>query len=241
MGIDRWPALAGVALAVGACEKQATESAPSGSASAATPTTPEAAPDAAQKPPAPTRSPRDMDVAELQQKLGCKQRRVKGACEVLAAFAKAERWDGKTPSGDGRWIGRFYTVEQGEETAELRAIRAHQVPLAKVGPHELPLMVGTAEIPDRFLPFVKKMAARVERGRKARRRSHAYKFMADFKPEQEWGAINTEGVSVLLLFTDQPVYLRKRERKELFWVSPAERGSAKPGDGTYAKLWMVVW
>lgn len=185
-------------------------------------------------------NPADVDPVKLQKLLKCSKGRGKKACAVLEGFAQAERWTGDTPSGDGRWMGMMHRVQKGEETSEIVAFRARKVPTAKVGPHELPLMVSTSPIPDHLLPFARKLVGKLGRGSKPNMRNPVFKFLRESEPKKEWGAINTDGVSVNLI-SDEPVYLRKEGRKRLYWVSPSADPAAAPGDGNYGELWMVLW
>jgi hypothetical protein len=222
-------------LATGGCEKKTTPGVPSAMTSAA-----EAPIPAQSAPELERRAPADVDLSKLQKQLKCSGGRAKKACGVLEAFAKAEQWTGDTPSGDGRWMGLMHRVTKGEETTEIIALRARRVPTAKVGPYELPLMVSTSPIPDHISPFAKKLVGKLGRGSKPNMRNPVFKFLRETEPTKEWGAIDTSGISVNLI-SDEPTYLRKEGRKQLYWVSPSAEAAASPGDGSYGKLWMVLW
>lgn len=91
-------------------------------------------------------APDDLDLKGLQKLLACPAEPKGGPCSVLASFAKCMQWNASTPSGDGRWIGHGHRVEGAKTTEEFTIFRARRVPQNEVGPGQLPLKIGIANI-----------------------------------------------------------------------------------------------
>lgn len=193
-------------------------------------------------PPAPRAAPRDLELASLEADLGCKGGRGgKKACRILAEFAAAERWEGKLQSGMKRLMGKAYVVEKGTEREELSLVLAKTVPLAKVGPGELPLLLGTAPVPDEQRSPAEKLYKRLARGDTPRRADQVLPYVETFEPAEEiLGAVSTEGKS-LLFAGETEVHVRQQGIKKLLLVRLDIRPSARKGDGVYSEVWSVIW
>jgi hypothetical protein len=227
-----------VGLLLVACEKSATGPTPVASASAS-------AEVASEPPRAPRVAPLDVEVAKLQKALRCGATERDDACGVLARFAKAGRFILDVPSGEGRWFGRAYVVEQGKERFQYVTMLARRLPTARVGPGELPLSVGIDPLPGQFVVFGQDLWSGLEssKGRRAKKKNPAFGYLKAYAPKAERGAMNTQGASVQTLgeIGEDTGYFRQESLKRIYLVRPATAGAAAPGDGTYAALWMAVW
>jgi len=224
-------------LGLAACEQPpAPDAAPAGSAA------PSAAPSAqtAAEPPPPP--PDDLDVAELQAALKCAASAKSGPCAILAKAASCSPWGASVPSGEGRWIGRASVVAEGKVTDTFAILRLKNVPLAEIGPGQLPAKVALAEIP-KDESSAHGQADRVirafERGDVPPRTNPALEYL---KQRTEWPdapAVRTRGGHVQAI-AQGGLYLCEGPKRQLLAVQRAatRRGS---GDGTYAELWATTW
>jgi hypothetical protein len=224
---------------VSACDKPSSTPAPADSASASEPGPTEA-------PPQPPRAaPPDVNVGKLRNLLKCPAAKGTGACGVLEEFNQASRWILDVPSGEGRWFGKAFVVEKGDEKFQYVTLLAKRLPTAKVGPGELPLSLGMDPIPERLLPFAEELWSGLDRsnGRRAKRKNPAFGYLAEYEPRAARGAMNTTGTSVQSIgeIGEDTSYLRQAGLKKIFLVRPATGAQADTGDGTYAVLWMAVW
>jgi hypothetical protein len=233
-------ATATILVLLTACDKSSEQSQPAASASAE-----QVQPAAPKLPPPPP--PADIDLGALEKSLGCSGRSAKSkgtnACRVVEQFAQAQRFTGDTPSGVGRWFGRAYVVEKGEEKLEYLMLRSRRVPTARVGPGELALMIGREFVAEELRKQAVKLVMGLNQGSRGKKKNLAFREVEAFEPKQERGAVNTKGQSVQLVsdIGDDSVYLRQQTIKRVFMVQTSAGKDAKAGDGVYAELWLVVW
>jgi hypothetical protein len=188
--------------------------------------------------------PADLDVNRLLKQLHCTERDTKHACAVCNEFGKAERFTGKTPSGEGRWFGRATVIENGKERREYRLLLARTLPTARVGKFSLPLGISIAPVPPDLEMEAGRLWTRMSGSRhRGNRKNLVFKQLEALEPKGEQGAINTLGMSVQLIAepTADIGYLRQPSLKKLLLVMPARGLNAAPGDGTYAEFWQAVW
>jgi hypothetical protein len=233
-------ALAGVSMCLQACDTKESPARPAAPAatSAAQATAPP--PVAALPPPVAQQASADIDVAALQKQLGCSTSAGKQACRILAEFAEARRFTGDTPSGDGKWFGNAYTIEKKAEKNELMIFCAKRVGTAQIGPSDLPIRVGFGTLPEDKRAHGQRLAAALSRSDVVGKNNQALPFVKNFTPTGDRGVVPTSGASVRLI-ADETVYVREAAGQKVLLVRPSTRGSAAPGDGTYAELWLATW
>ncbi len=237
-------AMIGLASMLNACEDKSKSTAPVASAAASAEQT-----DAT--PAEPTPSPPDLDLAELRSKLGCTvqkgkkpQKGGKGSCQVLEGFASAGTWDGKTPSGVGKYIGRGYQVLKGVETEVMLVLRAKTVPTAEVGPGEMPIKVDFDPLPEEHELHGHKLVAALASGGVAGKRNQTLPYVEAYEPKKkQWGAVTTKGPSVQLFgeLDDDNIFVRKEGSKKLYFLRVAQGRTVTDGDGTYAEFYLAAW
>jgi len=237
-------AMIGLAAMLNACEEKSKSASPEASA-ALSAVQPEAAPAE------PVESPADLDLAELRSKLGCTVRKGKkpqkggkDSCRILEGFESAGRWDGKTPSGVGRYIGRGYQVAKGVETEVMMVLRAKTVPTAKVGPGEMPIKVGFDPLPDEHKLHGLKLVTALASGGVAGKRNQTLPYVEAYAPKKkQWGAVTTKGPSVQLFgeLDDDTIFVRKQGSKKLYFLRIAQGRTVTDGDGTYAEFYLAAW
>ena len=184
-------------------------------------------------------APRDLDVAALEQDLGCTKASVLRACRILKDFSLAQRFTAKTPSGEGRWIGNAVSVEKGVETSRHLVLWAKTVPTSQVGPGDLPVKAGFDFIPDGLKLQSEKLMRALVRSADPPESNPAYQFAKAFVPSKQRVMANTAGASVHLT-SEESVYLRFAPPRKVYLVNPAP-STAAAGDGVYAELWLGDW
>jgi hypothetical protein len=230
-------------LLVGCQDKTAAPGA-AGSASAATEPT-EAAP-VPPAPPAPKSYPSDLNAAEVTRKLDCKSGKFESACTVWEEFQKAttDRFTGKAPSGESRWFGKIYQVDNGKETTSFAVLVCRPVPTMRVGQSSLPFMISVAPLPPELTQESVKLWRRMSGSRhRGNQKNQSFKYLEAYQPKDEQGVINTTGSSVQLITapTEDVGYLRQVGLKRLLLVRPSRGLHAAPGDGLYAEFWQAIW
>ncbi len=239
-----WPWTSGLLVGLVACQGQSVQSSTTGSASVKPSTTPSVVVPAVSAAPIPKSYPADLNLADVVRKLGCKQGKAKDACAVCKEFETAGRFTGDTPSGQGRWFGKAYRVQKGEQTTEYWVLVSRHVPTATVGPSSLPLSVSIAPVPSELWVEGARLFSSMSHSRhRGSRRNLAMKFVEAYEPKEGQGAINTTGASVQLIAAiGQDIgYLRQPSLKRLLVVRPSRAMDAAPGDGVYAELWQAAW
>jgi hypothetical protein len=230
----------GVGLALWApssCSKARSESAPPAPAISAQPKA--EAPASAAAAPAPRAS--DIEPASYQKPLGCSGKaNQKQACRVLADFSKAERWSFDAPSGQGRWIGYAYRVEQGVEKRELMLVHVKRVPTSQVGSADLPIKVALGPLPEELSEHGQKLILAIGRGDVVSKKNRAQPYVETFTSQNDSGAAQTGGTSVRLVSQDN-VHFRQEGRRRLLMVQPKTGPADAPGDGVYAEFWLAAW
>jgi hypothetical protein len=184
-------------------------------------------------------APRDLDVAALERDLGCTKTSQLKACAILKEFSQAQRFAAKTPSGQGRWIGKAFSVEKNVETARHLVLWAKTVPLSQVGPGDMPVKAGFDFIPDGLKLQSEKLMRALVRSADPPESNPAFQFAKAFVPPTPRTLANTAGPSVHLT-SEQSVYLRFAPPRKVYLVNPAP-STAAAGDGVYAELWLGDW
>lgn len=188
--------------------------------------------------------PADLNVSAITKQLGCSSGKTKLACAVCDEFGKADRFTGKTPSGEGRWFGRAYIVEKGRERTEYRVLLTRALPTARVGKYSLPLGITIAPLAPELGSEAGRLWTKMSGPRhRGNRKNLVFKYLEGLEPKGEKGAINTAGMSVQLIAepTEDIGYLRQPTLKKLLLIMPARAMNAAPGDGIYAEFWQAVW
>lgn len=194
--------------------------------------------------PAPMPHPVDLDLGALEKNLSCGRGSVKAACDVVEQFVKASHFDGKTPSGESRWLGRAQVVEGGKARTEYWALYLHTVPTARVGAGALPLMVGMAPIPTRAHSHASRVFGTLSRGKhRAKSSDPILRMLEEFQPKDERALVQTTGVSAQTIeaVSEDVAFLRQPELKKLLVIRPALGGAANAGDGIYMEFWQTTW
>ena len=228
--------LLGVVCAASACNKKPRENQGLASASAAVSAAAEAEPVRKAEPPPP-----DVEPTSLAEDLGCKEEDKTPICRIMAEFAEGKPWKAKTPSGLGVWIGNAYQIGKPDAEGQLYVLRAKTVPTARVGPSDLPIMVGFEPLPEEHHPPAAKLVRALMRGGQGKITNPVLPVLERFEPKQEYGAMQSKGASVRLI-ADDTVYLRQLSLKKVALVSLK---AASPGshdvEGIVAEMWSAVW
>ena len=227
-----------LSLGAAACDKVPWAIPPAASAATRLPLPPE--PEQAAPAPVARAATPDLDAVQLGQQLGCSGNQGRRACRVLAEFAQAARWSAQTPSGEGRWFGRAYTVEKGAEKSDLMILLAKNVPTSQIGPGDLPIRIAMGSLPEDASHEGAKLVASLSRSNNVSKTSKAVAYVRSFSSQNERGAVTTAGSSVRLISEDA-VYVRQGAGQKLLVVRASSGPSASPGDGTYAELWATTW
>lgn len=190
---------------------------------------------------APT-SPEDLDIKGFQKQLACPAEPKSGPCAVLAAYAACTPWNATTPSGDGRWIGRGHRVEGGKTTEEFTVFRARRVPQNEVGPNQLPLKVGIADI-------AKSEGAAWEQAERAikafskhdvpPRGNAAVEFLKRKDNWPEGFVLRTAGGQAYVVL-EGGAFVCQGAHQQLIVVHRASTRGGK-ADGVYAEVWPSSW
>jgi hypothetical protein len=233
--VVRWP---GICLAVffpfaAACDKSQAPEGPARQGTLVAPAAPSAAASAG---PMLTSSP-DVDAALIEKQLGCGGAKHKEPCRIVDEFTHAARWTLQIPSGEGRWVGRAYSVEKGADKSDLFMLVARQVPTSTVGPTELPIRIGTGSFPEDKRDAALKLVNALARYDTVPRSNAALAFVKSWSSGNEKGAIMTGGSSVRLV-SEQETYIRQGAAQKLLLVTTGKSGT---GDGLYAELWPATW
>jgi hypothetical protein len=221
------------ALALAGCD-QAAPAAPAGSAAPSAAPAPSPAPAPAAAVPAPD----DLDAAPLLKNLKCGGDAAAGPCSVVKRFGKCSPWDPAVPSGDGRWLGRGWVVDGGKTTDQITVVRARRVPTSEVGPGQLGVKIGIAELPKQEGPAWEQAERTIrayERKDVPPRSSPTLEYVKQRADWPESFAMRTAGGQIYAL-TQHGTYLCTGPSRELLLV---QRGTG--ADGLYAELWATSW
>ncbi len=223
------------------CDPSPSGAAGSASASAATsaPTPPTAAPTASAELPKP---PDDLDPTELKKLLKCGADAKTGPCGVLVGFGSCSKWSASVPSGDGRWIGRGWLVEDGKTAEQFTILRARRVPTSEVGPGQLGVKIGIAEIPKEekeAFGQADRALRPLERHDVVPKGNLALEYLKKRTDWPEAFATQTAGGQVYAVTRDG-AFLCQGAKQQILLVQRA--GSRKHAeDGVYAELWATTW
>lgn len=223
--------LAVLAASLASCERSPSAPAPSASAPAASAPLPPA-------PPAlPAPAPSDLDVDALTKKLGCAGN-TRPSCRILAEFGAAARFEPRMPSGEGRWIGNAYALEQQSKPPELMMLSASQVPSATVPAGELAMRVGTGSVPEDKRIHGVKLASALSRGDTVPKTNAAAPYVKNWKSPNAQGTMNTSGPSIRLVAEES--FLRQTAGGKVLLVQSKPAKSGAP-EGVAAELWPSSW
>jgi hypothetical protein len=186
--------------------------------------------------------PDNLDVAELQKALKCGGADKTGPCSVLAAFAApCTAWSASVPSGDGRWMGRGYLVQEGKTTDQITLLRARRVPLTEVGPGQLPVKIAVAELP-KDDPAADPAAKAIRAFERSDVPGKGNAGVEHVKQRTDWAeafATKTTGGQVYAL-AHGGTFVCQGPKQQLLVVQRAGSRTDK-GDGIYAELWGTAW
>ena len=187
-------------------------------------------------------APEDLDLKGLQKQLSCPAEPKGGPCSILAAFATCTQWNASTPSGDGRWIGRGHRVDGAKITEEFTVFRAHRMPQNEVGPGQLPLKIGIAEL-------AKSDGAAWEQAERAiksfsrhdipPRGNAAVEFLNRKDNWAEGFVLRTTGGQVYAVL-EGGAFVCQGAQQQLIVVQRATSRGGK-ADGLYAEVWPSSW
>lgn len=227
-----WVALS----ALNACDKSEPKKPVEAQASASITAAP---PAASEKPVAPP-APADIDTAALAVDLKCAKAGPKQACRVVKEFTQAQRFTAQTPSGEGRWVGKAYTVENGVEKEREIILWAKRVPTAQVGPGDLPIKVTFEFFPDELKSHAEKLVRALQHSDAPSPKNQAFPYVKNLVPAQPRVIVNTAGQSVHVT-AEQSIYIRANAPRTVYIVNPSSAQRAGSGDGMYAELWLADW
>lgn len=225
------------ALAAACSDQPAPGAQASASATASAPPAPTA-------PAAPRALPDDLPLEPLREALACPKlepEKAKGLCRVLTLAGTCKAWSGLAQSGEGRYLGRAYTVAGPKREERLAIVRTRTVPLVDVGPGEL-----NAKLAISLVPKDDPQAGNAERAIKAYERfdvppkaNPAVAWVKAYSSFEDVPAMRTTTGKVLVLDAEHAM-LCEGDNQRLFLVHPAGP-TGKKGDGLYAELWPVSW
>jgi len=188
------------------------------------------------------RAPEDLDIKAFQKQLACPAEPKPGPCSVLASFGTCTQWSASTPSGDGRWIGRGYRVEGGKTTEEFTVFRARRLPQNEVGPGQLPLKIGIADIVKSDGPAWDQ----AERAIKAFSRhdipprgNSAVDFLQRKENWPEGFVVRTAGGQAYAALEGGAFVCQGTQQQLVVVLRAAARGGK--ADGLYAEVWPTSW
>jgi hypothetical protein len=186
--------------------------------------------------------PDDLDVGELQKALKCAADAKSGPCALLAKIADCKPWGASVPSGDGRWLGRAFVVDAGKATDGFAVLRLKQVPLVDVGPGQLPVKIGFAQLTkDDGAAFdqADRAIRSYERGDVPQKSNAALEHLKQRATWPDAYAVRTVKGNVYGI-AQGGLFACQGPRQQLIVVQrAATRGSG--GDGLYAELWATSW
>ena len=232
-----WPlqlALLVTAFGLAGCDDKPKQPAapPTTSASAtATTTTAQALP-----------TPKALDVKALKASLKCGTGG-HGPCGVLDAFTGCISWSPVTSGGDGRWLGEGYIVKKGAFLDELTLLRSKRVPLADVGPGQLPAKIGITSVPDdrsTVRAHARKAINAYKRGDVPKKNiNRAITYINERQDWPEAFSMKADGNQVYVA-VDAGAHLCALKDQRLLVVKLSGNREHK-ADGVYATLYPVSW
>jgi hypothetical protein len=195
-------------------------------------------------PAAPRALPDDLPLDPLREALACAKvepDKAKGLCRVLALAGTCKPWAGLAQSGEGRYLGRAYTVEGPKREERLVIVRTRTVPLVDVGPGELNAKLAISLVPkdDAQLGNADRAIKAYERFDVPPKANPAVAWVKAYDSFEDLPAMRTTTGKVLVL-DDSHAMLCEGDNQRLFLVHPAGP-TGKKGDGVYAELWPVSW
>jgi hypothetical protein len=195
-------------------------------------------------PAAPRALPDDLPLEPLREALACAKvepDKAKGLCRVLALAGTCKPWSGLAQSGEGRYLGRAYTVAGPKREERLVIVRTRTVPLVDVGPGELNAKIAIALVPkdDAQLGNAERAIKAYERFDVPPKANPAVAWVKAYDGFEDLPAMRTTSGKVLVL-DDAHAMLCEGDNQRLFLVHPAGP-TGKKGDGVYAELWPVSW
>jgi hypothetical protein len=179
-------------------------------------------------------------VAELQAALKCAGSKAK-PCALLAKMATCAAWTPSVPSGDGRWLGRAWSVEGPTTTEMFVAMRVRNVPLTEIGPGQLNLKIALTELPKsegNAYDNADRALRSYERG-DVPRASPTLEYLKQRKDWPDAPAVKTRGGQVFAV-AQGGTYFCEGPRRTVLAVQLPETGRGS-GNGLYAELWATTW
>lgn len=230
-----------VIAAASGCDKAPTPGSGAASASVSAPPPVSApAPTPAQPAPPP---PDDLDAAALLKALKCVADSKLGPCRVLAGFASCNKdWNPVSPSGDARWLGAGYVVENGKTTEIISIVRSKRVPTTEIAPGQLPVKIGIAELEKQEGAAYDQAGRAVrafERGDQPPRSSPTLEYIKKRENWPESFASKTVGGQVYSI-TQGGTFVCQGKKQQLLVVQRSS-SKASSGDGLYAELYPTSW
>lgn len=213
---------------------------PKKTAPTATATTEAEAPPKKSAAPAPP-PPKPLDVEGLQKSLKCGAVG-HGPCEILEQFNGCIDWSPVTQGGDGRWLGKSTVVKKGSFVDEVALLRSKRVPLADVGPGQLPAKIGLTDIPDERVTEkrqAEKAIRAYDRGDVPRPSNQVIDYIKRRDDWPEAFSMQAEENQVFVA-VDGGMYLCQKDNQRLLAVKLSNNREHK-ADGTYAMLHPVSW
>jgi|HubBroStandDraft_6_1064221.scaffolds.fasta_scaffold69191_2 hypothetical protein len=234
------PLLALAVIALSACDQPAgvASSASAAPVTSVAPAAPSPAPAPAAAPPAPD----DLDTASVLKNLKCGGDTKTGPCGVVARVSKCTAWEPIVPSGDGRWLGRGWSVDGAKTTDQITVVRARRVPMGEVGAGQIGAKVAIAELPKQEGPAYEQAERTIrayERKDVPPKSSPTVEYVKQRADWPESFAMRTAGGQVYAL-TQNGTYMCQGPNHELLVVQRGATHGAS-ADGLYAELWATSW
>jgi len=180
-----------------------------------------------------------LDTAPLLVALKCPADAKTGPCKVLQAVAACGAWEGTSPAGEAKWLGRSWEVQGAKQKEGYAVLRSRTVPLDQAN-GGIPARIGVDLVPDDLpsLLGIKKAVSAFERHDVTQKGNAGLAWVKDKSDFDEAPAFATDKKGVFIQ-SDDAAYACKGASQELFYVRL--KAAAAKGDGLYAELWPVTW
>lgn len=191
----------------------------------------------------------DLDIAPLVARHKCpppaKTLAVVGnlsrPCWVLGRFASAKAWTGVSPGGEGRFLGRYFTVKDGKTDERYAVLRTRTIPTNEAGAGRVPARIAITPIAsdDPGASSFEKAIAAFERGDVPAKGAPAIDLVKSFTTFTDLSAMPTRSGQVVVL-GDEHMFVALGSSQAIYLVAPRPTGGTT-GDGIYAVFYPISW
>lgn len=190
----------------------------------------------------PLPKPEPLDVDLLKKRLRCAAGSTGGPCRVLNDFESCQPHKLITPGGEGRWIGRGYTVDGTDFVEDYVLLRSRRVPLAEVGRGQIGAKVAVAKLPEGETAAyrqARKAVNKLARDDTPKSNNAAIVLLKRKKDWSESYAMEAKKNHVFLVGAGSYLCQLKDHQRLLLIERSSSRDHA--ADGLYAELYPATW